>query len=148
MQGRQHRARHSDSIVAPEQADIDLVLKADKDKNGSWISLGKDGKGRLLLGGQNRQPITRLTIDAAPLATMVSWDPAPEKGIASYVVAYGPPADPLRHLITVLQPHASLPPLAAGTLVSVKAVNARGLEGWDWARAVAGRGAPRSTTTP
>jgi len=92
--------------------------------------------------------LTRLTIDAAPLATMVSWDPAPEKGIASYVVAYGPPADPLRHRVTVLQPHASLPPLAAGTLVSVKAVNARGLEGWDWARAVAGRGAPRSTTTP
>ncbi|QOV90105.1 c-type cytochrome [Humisphaera borealis] len=42
---------------------IDLVLKADKEKHGSWISLGKDGKGRLLLGGQRNQPLTRLTLD-------------------------------------------------------------------------------------
>ena len=27
-----------------------------------------------------------------------------------------------------------LPVLPAGTIVSVKAVNSRGLEGWDWAR--------------
>jgi len=102
----------------------------------------------VMLMASSPSRLTRLTIDAAPLATNVSWDPAPEKGVASYVVAYGPPADPLRHRITVLQPRASLPPLAAGTSVSVKAVNARGLEGWDWARAVAGRTAPRSTTTP
>ena len=41
---------------------VDLVLKADKDKNGSWISLGKDGQGRLLLGGQRGQPLTRVTV--------------------------------------------------------------------------------------
>jgi hypothetical protein len=41
---------------------VELVMSADKARHGSWISLGKDGKGRLLLGGQNRQPITRLTI--------------------------------------------------------------------------------------
>jgi len=43
---------------------VELVLKAEKDKHGSWISLGKDGKGRLLLGGQRNQPLTRLTLDA------------------------------------------------------------------------------------
>ena len=33
-----------------------------------------------------------------------------------------------------MNPSASLPDVPAGTIVSVKAVNARGFEGWDWAR--------------
>ena len=41
---------------------IDLVLKADSKLNGSWISMAKDPKGRLLLGGQRGQPVTRVTI--------------------------------------------------------------------------------------
>ncbi|HEX8915145.1 MAG TPA: c-type cytochrome [Humisphaera sp.] len=41
---------------------VDLVAKADKDKNGSWISMAKDGKGRLLIGGQRNQPVTRVTL--------------------------------------------------------------------------------------
>ncbi len=43
---------------------LEVVLKADKNVNGSWISLGKDPEGRLLLGGQRRQPMTRVTLDA------------------------------------------------------------------------------------
>jgi putative heme-binding domain-containing protein len=42
---------------------VEHVLKADPKANGSWISLGKDNKGRLLLGGQARQPLTRVTIE-------------------------------------------------------------------------------------
>jgi hypothetical protein len=30
--------------------------------------------------------------------------------------------------------------VTAGTVVSVKAVNARGLEGWDWAKTIVGEG--------
>jgi hypothetical protein len=41
---------------------VELLLSADKRVNGSWISMGKDNKGRLLLGGQRGQPITRVTI--------------------------------------------------------------------------------------
>src|SRR4029079_4399682 len=41
---------------------IEHVLKADATKNGSWICLANDPKGRLLLGGQNGQPITRVTL--------------------------------------------------------------------------------------
>ena len=41
---------------------IEHILQADLAKNGSWICLAKDPKGRLLLGGQNGQPITRVTI--------------------------------------------------------------------------------------
>jgi hypothetical protein len=39
------------------------------------------------------------------------------------------------HSVTVTSPRATLPTLRAGWQVAVKAVNARGLEGWDWARA-------------
>jgi hypothetical protein len=41
---------------------VDLILKADKKINGSWINMAVDGKGRLLLGGQRGQPVTRVTI--------------------------------------------------------------------------------------
>lgn len=38
------------------------VLSADGARNGSWICMAKDPKGRLLLGGQKTQPITRVTL--------------------------------------------------------------------------------------
>jgi len=41
---------------------IEHVLQADASINGSWICMAKDPKGRLLLGGQNGQPITRVTL--------------------------------------------------------------------------------------
>lgn len=64
----------------------------------------------------------------------LTWTPSPEKGVKSYIVAYGPAADPLRTRLTVTSARATLPAVPAGTQISVKAVNARGLEGWDWAR--------------
>ena len=42
---------------------IEHVLKADRTKNGSWICMTKDPKGRLLLGAQRGQPITRVTLN-------------------------------------------------------------------------------------
>ncbi|MBI4486155.1 MAG: fibronectin type III domain-containing protein [Acidobacteria bacterium] len=65
----------------------------------------------------------------------VSWTPSPEKGVASYIVAYGPPANPLQHRVVVAAPQAKVTPIASGHVVSVKAVNANGLEGWSWATA-------------
>ena len=47
---------------------IEHMLTADAKANGSWICLAKDPKGRLLLGGQNGQPITRLTITDGKVA--------------------------------------------------------------------------------
>ena len=35
----------------------------------------------------------------------------------------------------VTKPSATLTGVNAGTIVSVKAVNAKGMEGWDWGRA-------------
>lgn len=66
----------------------------------------------------------------------VRWTPAPERGVRSYVVAYGPPEDPFRQRVTVSAPRVELTGVGPGTVVAVKAVTDRGLEGWDWARAV------------
>lgn len=41
---------------------IEHVLQADRGKNGSWIDMTVDPQGRLLLGGQRGQPITRVTL--------------------------------------------------------------------------------------
>ena len=66
--------------------------------------------------------------------TAATWTGAREKGVARYIVRYGPAEDPMRHTITVTTPRATISALKPGWLVAVKAVNARGLEGWDWAR--------------
>ena len=52
-----------DQLDVPDGFKIELLLKADKGKHGSWISMARDLKGRLLLGGQRGQPITRVTLD-------------------------------------------------------------------------------------
>jgi hypothetical protein len=64
----------------------------------------------------------------------VSWTPSPEKGVTHYIVASGPAGGPLTTRATVKTPRAALNAIADGSVVAVKAVNARGLEGWDWAR--------------
>lgn len=68
--------------------------------------------------------------------TRVTWTPAVEKGVSRYVVRYGPPDAPMRFAATVSGPRANLPSLRPGWHVAAKAVNARGMEGWDWARTI------------
>jgi Tol biopolymer transport system component len=63
----------------------------------------------------------------------VSWTPSPEKGVAKYIVAFGPPGQPMAHTLTVTTAHAQLPVSSGAVHVAVKAVNARGLASWDWA---------------
>src|SRR5438045_4100268 len=41
---------------------VSLVQRSDPQKHGSWISMNKDDRGRLILGGQRGQPLTRLTL--------------------------------------------------------------------------------------
>ncbi len=47
---------------------VEMLLKADPKINGSWISMAKDPKGRLLLGGQRGQAVTRVTIKDGQVA--------------------------------------------------------------------------------
>jgi hypothetical protein len=77
-----------------------------------------------------------LTASRAGQGVRVAWQPSVESGVRQYIVAYGPADDPLGTRLTVTEPSATLPALPAGTHVAVKAVNDRGLEGWDWARIV------------
>lgn len=66
----------------------------------------------------------------------VSWMRSPESGVSGYIVAYGPSSNPEAQQLRVTTTGASLKDVPPGTHVSVKAVNANGLEGWDWARTV------------
>lgn len=47
---------------------IEHVLRANSKTNGSWICLAKDPQGRLLLGGQRGQQITRVTLKDGQVA--------------------------------------------------------------------------------
>jgi len=66
----------------------------------------------------------------------VTWAASPEKRVTGYIVAWGPADAPLRNRTRVITPAATIPGAAPGMVVSVKAVNARGLEGWDWGRTI------------
>lgn len=70
---------------------------------------------------------------------VVSWDPAVERDVAGYRVVYGPESDPRARTLLVSEARAVLEGAGTGTVVAVKAVNARGMEGWDWARISIGR---------
>jgi hypothetical protein len=67
--------------------------------------------------------------------TVATWTPAVERNTSRYLVRWGPAEDPMRFSSTVAGPKATLAGAKPGWKVAVKAVNARGLEGWDWARA-------------
>lgn len=71
--------------------------------------------------------------------TTATWTPSPEKGVTKYLVRYGPADAPERWSVEVTEARAVLPNLRAGMTVAVKAVNSRGLEGWDWARVNVGQ---------
>lgn len=66
-------------------------------------------------------------------ARRLSWDPSPESDVREYRLEYEN-ADGETDSLTVTEPRAVLEDLAPASEVRVKAVNERGLEGWDWAR--------------
>ncbi|MBI4410382.1 MAG: M20/M25/M40 family metallo-hydrolase, partial [Gemmatimonadetes bacterium] len=68
-------------------------------------------------------------------ALELSWAAAPERGVREYVVAVAPAGGAPRVRLRVSEPRATLPEVAPGSVVAVKAVHERGLESWDWARA-------------
>jgi hypothetical protein len=63
----------------------------------------------------------------------LSWAPSPEKTVRNYIITYGANDGSSRRM-KVNAPRVTLRDVKPETLVSVKAVNARGLEGWDWSR--------------
>ncbi|MEO6224221.1 MAG: M20/M25/M40 family metallo-hydrolase, partial [Vicinamibacterales bacterium] len=77
--------------------------------------------------------LKNLVVTRSGTGATVSWTPSPETGVHHYIVTYGPESDPMRSRVISTRPQATLPTLPAGTRIGVKAVNAKGLEGWDWA---------------
>jgi Peptidase family M28 len=63
----------------------------------------------------------------------ITWTAAPEKGVKHYLVMYGAD-EKLSKQMKVNAPKITLKDVQPGMIVKVKAVNAKGLEGWDWAR--------------
>jgi putative heme-binding domain-containing protein len=51
-----------ESLYVPDGFEIDLVHNADPKAEGSWICMAKDHKGRLIISGQQGQPILRITL--------------------------------------------------------------------------------------
>jgi hypothetical protein len=64
----------------------------------------------------------------------LEWTPSPERSVVSYVVEYTPAGSTERRRVSVTVPRATIQNVAPGSEVAVKAINSRGLEGWDWAR--------------
>jgi len=71
--------------------------------------------------------------------TEVTWTPSPERDVTGYEVTWGPADDPAANSVRVNEPRAVLQGAGQGTVVAVRAWNARGLHGWDWARLTIGR---------
>ena len=88
----------------------------------------------LMLLASSPSRLTDLKVERAGNGLNVSWKPSPESGIKEYIVAYGPAGNPEVQEVRVTKPSVSLTGVPAGTVISVKAVNAKGLEGWDWAK--------------
>ena len=89
----------------------------------------------LMLLASSPSRITGLAVDnwSGRTATL-SWTPSFERGISGYLVEYGPAANPGARQTTVTKPGVTLHDVEPGTIVAVKAINARALKGWDWAR--------------
>jgi hypothetical protein len=62
IRAAEDRDATADDLQTLDGFKVEVVLKADPKLHGSWISMGKDKQGRLLLGGQRGQPVTRLTV--------------------------------------------------------------------------------------
>jgi hypothetical protein len=91
----------------------------------------------LMLLASSPSRITDLKVTAqANGNAALSWAPSPETDVTGYVVASGPASRPELHTTRVARPSAKLSGITAGTVVSVKAINGKGMEGWDWARIV------------
>jgi hypothetical protein len=90
----------------------------------------------LMLLASSPSRIAGLQASASAGGATASWSPSPESGITGYLVTWGPADNPSQRTMRVTQPKATLPGATAGTVVRVKAVNAKGMEGWDWAKGV------------
>ncbi len=85
----------SDLTTAPGFK-VDLIYTADPTTEGSWINMGKDNKGRLIISGQRNQPVVRATLKDGQVEIMEKLDL------------------PISELMGILNAHDSLYVMGAG----------------------------------
>jgi hypothetical protein len=96
--------------------------------------VGKTTIASIMLLASSPSRLTGVEFQRRGGSVEVWWNPAVESDVVHYVVAYGPPSNSFERSVTVTDPHVTLSDTEPGNVVAVKAVNARGMEGWDWSR--------------
>lgn len=66
---QEYPADPNEVIQAINGFKVEIVAKADRPTQGSWISITEDNQGRIILGANEQQPFTRLTLDSAGKVT-------------------------------------------------------------------------------
>ncbi len=95
------------------------------------VETGKATAATLMMLASSPSRLKDLKVESYDGATAeLSWTASPEKGVRGYLVNYAGSKQPIK----VTAPRVTLKTVPPGTAVSVKAINARGLEGWDWSR--------------
>jgi len=79
--------------------------------------------------------LTGLSATRTGASVALQWTASPERDVSVYVVRVSPPSGAAREQ-RVTGSTATLTDVPPGSEVAVKAVNARGLMGWDWARTI------------
>jgi hypothetical protein len=88
----------------------------------------------LMLLAASPAPLRDLRAVSARDGVTVTWAPAPERGITGYRVTYGPAGNAAQRTVVVRSPRAVIKDAAPGWTVAVRAIGAKAMEGWDWAR--------------
>ncbi len=81
--------------------------------------------------------VSGLQLARAGGTVSVQWTPSPERDVTGYVVRVTPPGAAEGREQRTSGATLSLANVAPGSEIAVKAINARGLMGWDWARSIA-----------
>ncbi|MFG1691232.1 M28 family peptidase [Gemmatimonadota bacterium] len=124
-------------LASPHYHQVHDVLETVNHQLVAEVSKATTAAIMLLASSPSR--LTDLSVVQRGGSAEVRWTPAVESDVSGYIVAYGPESDPTMTILTVSEPRATLEGVAPGTVVAVKAVNDRDMQGWDWARAVVGR---------
>ena len=95
--------------------------------------VSKTTVGTIMLMASSPARLSNIKIDNIDEGVgLVSWTPAQEKDIGTYLVKYGSDEKNLKS-VTVNEPNVNLSGLESGMKVYVKAVNSRNMPSWDWA---------------
>ena len=88
----------------------------------------------LILLASSPSRVNDLAVAASGESVKLTWAPSPERGVLAYEVVHGPVDDPERHRSTATGPSLVIEGAGAGYTAAVRALNERGMRGWDWAR--------------